>query len=175
MTQIVDQLNAVGSGFDAFGESNTSSEIASFVGQTFKALGPTLQSVEFMIDTSSSGGPTAYRVVIVDVTDPANFAGGTALFTSSVMVDPNDADPTLSIVKVDTNLAVTYGHVYAFVLDAYQDRDSVASTSTVGESRPSFATGFDYLDGHMVDLFNNPLGTFTGVNNYARLDRSQQQ
>ena len=152
MTVVVDELTAP-SRTRSLGET----PYTPYYAQTFKAAGYQLDSVEILIDGLSGPDATEFKVLITTATFNANgFHPGTVLFESGPITEAFDADDVLNQVKVDTsNVALTPGQTYAFVLDAYSTADGSVGGGEVGVSYgPDMGgvVGTDYTGGYLSVL-----------------------
>lgn len=149
MAGVIDNL-AQTSTFQPFGEIDTS-----YYGQTFKAGGDFLQSLDFKINAVTGPDDTEYHVLITTVKDlgGGQFQPGEVLKEVEGFVEPFDADTGLHQVHVNLKgVQLEEGKTYAFILDAFVTRDGSNGTSHVG------STGNAYTDGQLV-YFNVVGGT----------------
>jgi Ca2+-binding RTX toxin-like protein len=119
-----------------------------YIGQTFKAMGDRLQSLDFLIDAT---GPTdtKYHLLITTVrTDVNGFHPDQVIKEIKGFTEAPDADMGLHQVHVKLDgLDLVEGQTYAFILDSFVARDGNADTAAMG------VTATDtYPDGMLVPL-----------------------
>jgi hypothetical protein len=121
-----------------------------YVAQTFRAAGTQLNSVAFFMD-GQSGATLTYRVLVTTVAfDGDEFHPGEVLFESGILLEPVAGG--MHKVTIDTGkLTLNPNQTYAFVIDAYADRDGQPSQVIVPYSRVD-SVGTDYDGGFQSGL-----------------------
>ena len=130
-----------------FGEP--SGVTTAYYGQTFKAGGDHMQSLDFKISASGGPGDTKYHLLIVSVkTLPGGeFQPDQVIKEIDGFTEPFDLDFSLHQVHVNLKgLELVDEQTYAFVLDSFVTRDGTHDAASVG-------TNSTYLDGEFVSLF----------------------
>ena len=161
MAVVVNQLEQVNQ-FSGLGEPN-----AAYLGQTFTVpASPTpsapLSRIEFKLDWTSGPDQVDFRVLLTTVTvSGGNVNPGTVLFESTPLAAFPDMDTTHTTFGVNLpNVPLTPGQQYAFILDAFADRNGLGAQASAALS--NFGT-IDYPGGisffYNAPVFPAPVGT----------------
>ena len=157
MVAAIDHLTNVGNVGVSFGVVGANAKTA-YVAQTFKAIGSSLTSIEFLIDGQEEGGTNGtavkYRVLITTVEGTGDdVKPKTVVFESGILSEPIDADHSFHHVTVNTgSLALTAGQTYAIVLDATPTNQQAGDPNFVGSLVGASyfdPAGSNYADGHV--------------------------
>jgi Ca2+-binding RTX toxin-like protein len=121
-----------------------------YTAQTFRAAGAQLDSLIFFMD-GQTGAALAYRVLVTTVAfDGDEFHPGEVLFESGTLLESVAGGQHK--VTIDTGkLALNPNQTYAFVIDAFADRDGQASQAQLSLSHADTA-GTDYDGGFQSGL-----------------------
>lgn len=139
-TATIATLGQANSARATFGDSG-----ANYYGQTFVAGDSYLKTLTFELNPFSGRGydATDFRLLIVEIDDAGNPRPTNILFESETLSAPQTGSTRFT---VDINVALTKDTTYAWVLDAYTDRDGQLGLSSVD------ATGDGYAGGHFFYL-----------------------
>lgn len=123
-----------------FGEANVA-----YVAQTFFAPAAPLGRLTIELRPQQPLSPPTFRVLITEIEPGFDFHPTTVLFES----DPRTLRPIPGPQLVSTALGQTQliaGNQYAYVLDAFADRNGMTSLADIGTNTNYFGGMFHYLN-----------------------------